>query len=66
MISAHAQRDQRQNYTTGFAETLGSRLPLSIEELVAIEPILTHLRLAAQPPPRERARRIDLPGVGVA
>ena len=31
-----------------------------IEEPAVIERILTHLGLCAQPPPRARARRVDL------
>jgi hypothetical protein len=31
-----------------------------IEEPAVIERILTHLGLAAQPPPRARARRVEL------
>ncbi len=34
-----------------------------IEELAVIEKILTHLGLSPQPPPREKARRVDLFGV---
>jgi hypothetical protein len=32
----------------------------AIEELAVIERILTHLGLAAQPPPRTPARRVDI------
>jgi hypothetical protein len=36
------------------------RLRTGIEEPAVIERILTHLGLAAQPPPRAPARRLDL------
>ena len=40
----------------------GSKLKIigAIEEPAVIERILTHLGLAAQPPPRASARRFDL------
>ena len=36
------------------------KLIVAIEEPTAITRILTHLGLAAQPPPRAPARRVDL------
>ena len=41
---------------------LGGKLKIiaAIEEPAVIERILTHLGLAAQPPPRAPARRVDL------
>ena len=36
------------------------KLIVAIEEPTAIARILTHLGLAAQPPPRAPARRVDL------
>jgi hypothetical protein len=36
------------------------RLRTGIEEPAVIERILTHLGLAAQPPPRALARRVDI------